>query len=145
MALTLEQLNALVEKAFALEQDIDQIKKTALAPKQEQLDKVEALLMEELEEAGLKTFKSPHGAITVNTRYSYKTPKTEEEKKQFLDFVKESKGDAVMWAMTSVNSQTLNAYANQEMMIAKEEGNYGFKIPGIGEPTANKYLSRRKK
>jgi hypothetical protein len=47
--------------------------------------------------------------------------------------------------MISINSQSLNSFYKSELEIAKEQGNVGFKIPGIAEPEVYWTLGMRVK
>ena len=67
-----------------------------------------------------------------------------EEKIKFFKWLSE-KGQEVYWEFTTINHQKLNSLFSTEREIAIAEGNYEFKVPGIGEPSAQFHLSFRKK
>lgn len=135
----------LVGEAYALDAEIVEIKRQTLEPKQKRLDEVEALILQTLADNDLKSFKSSHGLVVRSLRYSIKTPKSNEEKVAFFEWLNKEKGREVYWAMATVNSQTLNAFYKAEMEAAKEAGTFDFSIPGLGAPEAQPILSRRKK
>lgn len=140
----IEEFQALIGKSYELKSEItaldDQKKELGLA-----LKDLDMKILDELERMGVNSFKSRHGTISRVNRTSVKTPKTHEDKQAFFNWLMSTKGDTVYWQYASVNSQALNSFYKAEYEVAKEEGNFDFEIPGIGEPELTPIISRRKK
>jgi len=83
-----------------------------------------------------------HGFLFYKqTSTSVTTPKTSEEKQALFEFL-QSKG--IFLEIASVNSQTLNSFYKSLAAEAEEQGNYDFKMPGVGEPTTYTSLKLRR-
>lgn len=141
-SMTIAELETLIGQTYALDAEIDAAE-LAIKPKKAELARLEALLMEQLQLGELTSYKSKYGTVVRSVRYSVQTPKTKDDKQAFFGWLG-NRGEEVRWQYTSVNSQSLNALYKAEMEIAREEGNIDFRIPGIGEPSAQPILSRRK-
>lgn len=141
--MTLAELETIIRDAYRLDDEIEAYKRDVLKPRQAELDRLEGVIMQALADAKLKSFKSGAGLVTLVTRYSVQTPKTIDEKRSFFDWLKD-KGDEIYWTYMTVNSQSLNALYKTELELAKEAGDFDFRLPGIGEPKASQALSRRK-
>jgi hypothetical protein len=139
------EFEALIAAAVEARGEIDRIKTTELAPRERELAELEGKILQTLQDHEMSSYRSAHGTVVRSTRYAVRTPKTLEEKQAFFGWLREKKGEEVFWQYASVNSQSLNAFYKAEMDIAKEERNFGFKIPGLGQPEATPILSIRKK
>lgn len=77
--------------------------------------------------------------VVVKTRESYRTPKTDEDKQLLFAYIQDKYGAQALTRMMSINSATLNSWAN-------EEANTGvMQIPGLGQPTVTPILSVTRK
>ena len=85
------------------------------------------------------------GKASAFDTYSYKTPKDPDSKKQLAKYIEEKHGKEAFWNMFSINSNSLNSWANQELENNPELTG----IPGLEAPIANEKIrfttSRRKK
>ena len=95
-----------------------------------------------LDEFKLDSQKTVYGTIVKNERWSWRTPKTPEDREAFREFLESKDEFNDVW---SINSQTLNARAKEWLEEACEKGEIDFVIPGVGEPTCSKYLTLRRK
>lgn len=138
--LTIEQLSA---EYYKKREELDGLK-DQLAILEEEKRSLEARLVEGLAQCGKERWDLPGGlgTITVVERWSYKTPKTLDQKLQFFDYLK-SKG--CFEEIVSVNSQTLNAFCKRELDAAIDSGATDFKIPGIEDPSMSQTIQLRKK
>jgi hypothetical protein len=97
-----------------------------------------------LNEAQLKTFVVPGvGAVTKKDNFSFKTPKTMEEKQALFDYIKNTYGEDVLMAKVGIDSRHLNAWAKEELENHQEDPL--FAIPGLSEPSHYETLSFTKK
>lgn len=110
----------------------------------EVIEDLDLKIIAHLNEVGLKTFKVPGvGSVTKKDNFSFKTPKTNEEKDALFDYIKTNYGEDVLKAKLSINSQTLNAWAKEEMENNQDDPL--FSIPGLGEPSHYETISFTKK
>src|SRR5271154_793226 len=111
-------LNALAEKIAELrskENEAGQIKKAIT----QELEAAEGEMLRLLEESSLTSYQSPFGRAGISYRSSVKTPKTQEEKTDFYNYLRSiGKYDLLI----SVNSATLNSWYKEALAIAKEQG-----------------------
>lgn len=133
-------LNTLVEQSWTIDMKIKELDVEAKKLGME-LKEIQNKIMEIMKDQQITSLKHARGTVIMNARFTVKTPKEKEDKEAFFEYLK-SKG--MYDDMVSVNSQTLNSWYKEEMEAAKREGNFGFKIPGIGDPTAFEYISFRK-
>lgn len=137
---TVEELEALSADAFRYDKLSDELEcgaKEARVRRDEAAQKIKQIL----EHFGKKKYDSNAGSIEIHTKSSWKTPKTAEQKKEFFEFLKSKN---IFWEYVSVNANSLNSLANQELEIAKEEGRE-CKIPGLEEPTEYQTIAYRSK
>jgi len=99
-----------------------------------QLEEVQLKLGMDLEALGMREVKTSVGNFSFKDVQSYKVPKDDESRELFFKYLREK---GVFNNLITVNSMTLNSFANQEEELALEEGNFDFQIPGIarGEVT----------
>lgn len=142
--LTLQGWEAMIAESYLLEHEIDAIEDEQIKPLRAKLAAVDRKILAELERQEISSYKSKYGTVVRSNRFTVPTPKTIEEKTAFFGWLN-TKGREVYWQFTTINSQSLNALYKAEMEIAKEQGNFDFKIPGLAEPTFTAGLSRRKK
>lgn len=112
-----------------------------LKTEKEKLGLIDAKILSAFEEAGCeKQIVKGVGTVYLKDYVSYKTPKTMEQKQELKGYMGKDKWEA----MTSINSRTLNSWANAEFEKAVEEGNHNFKIPGLEDPTMTRKVMTRK-
>ena len=138
---TLEELNRIGE----------QIKhhRAAKAMIKEEMDAVNGKLRElettfiaYLQQNGMEKYVIPgFGTAYIKTMFSYKIPKTPEQKTAFFGYLKER---GIFDSMATVHSRTLNSWAKEEMAKAIEAGSSDFQIPGLEIPTTSETLGVRK-
>jgi len=120
------------------------VKATIEARKKEENDKIAKLefkIIQAFEDAGCEKQSIPGvGAVFLKNLTSYRTPKSDEQKALLREFMGAEKWDA----MASINSRTLNTWANEEFEAAVEEGNHNFAIPGLDEPSLTMKVATRK-
>lgn len=141
---TVKEVDTLCELYFVAREQIEE-KKAALKEDEENLKKVEAKIIEFLNEYGKSSWKTDRGTLTRVERWSVTTPKSPEDKQAFFEYLKER---GVYDDMISVNSRTLQAFYREEQEQAVRSGKVAteldFKIPGIDEPKMVQTLSRRR-
>jgi hypothetical protein len=93
--------------------------------------------IEDLEKQHLPGF----GTVSVTTEFSYKTPKTNEDKQAFASYCEEKE---MFWDVFSVNSRTLQSRLKTELEIRESEGNFDPTFPGIEPPESYKKVNFRK-
>lgn len=87
------------------------------------------------------SYKSTYGNVVRAKRFSYKTPKSEEERAAFFGFLKEKK---LFDSMITVNSKALNSFCAKEVEAAIEAGDIDFTIPGLQEPTISETIALKR-
>ena len=94
-----------------------------------------------LKDAGKsKYFVDGVGTMSIVSKLSVVVPKSLEAKKKFFAHLKK-KGEALLYSMLTVNSNTLNSWYNEEINQAEESGKAeGFLVPGIDQPTTRESL-----
>ena len=134
--ITVEELEQLCKTA-ALQRDV--IKKMEEEVKEEKakLSTLKNEIKDQLVKLDKRTYKSDHGTVYIQTKFSIKTPKTEEEKKAFFDWCKEKE---IYWQYATVNSTSLNSLYKS---MLESEG-VDFEMPGVAEPTSFDELRMRK-
>lgn len=107
----------------------------------EVMDMFESRVMSIMQAFNKTSYRSSYGLLVRSERWSWKTPKSDEEKDAFYGYLKEK---GLFDTMISVNSQTLNSFAKKELEAAKELGDIDFTIPGLGEPTLTEMIALRR-
>jgi hypothetical protein len=85
-------------------------------------------LQAKLESLGLEKYSAKSGTFTFRMQQGFKVPADMESKNKFFEFL-QSKG--VFDELVTVNSQTLNAWAQAEIEAAEVAGNFDFTVPGL--------------
>lgn len=139
-SITLSGLDQLCVELSALKGKIDELKneKTALEQSYSELSEQ---IIAHLTAHKKDKYDTPVGSFGISRRFTYKTPKTPEEREAFFGYLK---SQGTFDDLITVNSQTLNAYAKRELETAQEEGRSDFEIPGLGEPTLFERITIRK-
>ena len=139
-SVTTKELNDLSEKIDGLrrqESEASYVKKNITV----ELEDAEAKMLELLEKAGLKNYRSPHGLASISFRTSVRVPADPEAKQKFFDYLK---GEGDFDNLITVNSQTLNSYFKEKQALAISLGKEEFSIPGIDHVNVTPILSFRK-
>lgn len=138
----LQEMENLMEQLAATKQALEEI-----SAKEKEIQEtrraIENEIMRKLKEVGNTSYRSKFGLATIKTTFSYKIPKDLQAKEQLFNYIKE-KGHDVYLSLLSVNSQTLNAWAKQELQNAIDNGKFPFSIPGLDEPIPYETISFRK-
>ena len=136
---TLEAMDGLIRELRAKRDEYDE-KKAASSAAYKELEEIEARVINALA-ANKRSKYEVEGvaSVSVSHKESYTTPKTNENKQKLFDYIKQAHGPQALMSMVSINSMTLNAWANKE----SEAG--VMVIPGLEAPTATETLSVRRK
>jgi len=120
-----------------LEEDIAELVKlrTEHALKEREAKDIKAVFNEKqeklkskLEALEMDSYKGKAGSFSFRMKEGFRVPKDMEAKKQFFSFLQEK---GVFDELVSVNSQTLNSWAQAEIESALDAGNFDFQIPGL--------------
>jgi len=98
-------------------------------------NQIRASILDQLDRAGMKSFKSNYGTVTNVIKMSYATPKTIESKQEFFQYVLDNHGEDAYKSLQTVNSASLNSFLNEV-----EATN----VPGLDMPVERSTLSFRK-
>ena len=110
-----------------------------------EVEKLEAKIVDTLQAAGKsKYFVDGLGTAYLLNRYAVRTPKTNEEKQKFFDYIEKKYGHDVFLSKVGVNSQTLQGFYKQEIEALQSEGVADPTIPGLEAPTHEVSLGFRK-
>jgi hypothetical protein len=136
--ITLQQLDEYVKKLVDLRADYE-AKKKAASEANGKAEEMENFIMGILDELGRTSYDAEGiGKVTKVIQSVYKVPKETFLKKELFDYIKEKYGPEVLMNMVSINHQTLNSWAKQELMEVQ-------KIPGLELPTPQEYIQLRRK
>jgi hypothetical protein len=137
--LDMAEMDELVTQSVAAWEDYDAKKKIST----EALNKAEAIdakILEALRQAGKsKYFVDGVGTISKVAKMIVRVPSSASAKKEFFRYLR-TLGEDVLFAMTTVNSNTLNAWYNTKLEEASSKGLLNFSVPGIEEPTTRESL-----
>lgn len=106
---------------------------------------LELAILNILESHDLRKFVSPIAKVEVRDKLSFQTPKSPEDRKAFMEYIKQLNDDPNnpvgaeelelrALGYFSVNSRTLNSFAQKEIARRESEGNLDRSIPGLEEP-----------
>ena len=119
--------------------------KEKLGDESKKLEELKATALKQMEALGLtKQHISGLGTIYAQTKFSVRTPKTPEDKTALFEYITNTKGADVLLAMLSVNSNTLNSFHEEEFELAKERGDFKWRLPGCSDPEIYRTLNMRK-
>lgn len=125
--ITVEELEKSIEELFTLR--IEHAKADRLAKDlKNDLTEKQLVLMSKLESLELDSYKGKYGTFSYRMKQGFRVPKDLQSKKMFFSFL-EDKG--VFDELVSVNSNTLNSWAQAEIEAAEEAGNFDFTLPGL--------------
>lgn len=138
---TITQLEEAAKK-IADARKVTDTKRAELKQLDKEAEELEVAFMAMLEATEKSSYHSEVGTLTITNRESVKTPKTNEEKEALFNWLKEK---GLYMEVVSVNSQTLQRLYKDEKAAAEERGELFFRLPGVGDPVVNQFLSFRKK
>lgn len=139
--MTAEEFEQIVNRAYEIKQEKKEIEELA-KKKEEEFRELEKIILANFEHLDKSSHVTGMCLCSKVERSTVTVPKDPEKKEAFWNYLKENK---YFDALVTVNHQTLNAFYNQQLEIAKEEGNYGFEIPGLDAPKTLAYLTFRRK
>lgn len=140
MSITISDLEAACANLRKLKDEKEEIE-AILKEKSQEVRDVQTQINAMLEHEEMSSFKSKSGTVVRTERWSVRTPKDPDSKALFFNYLKEK---GLYEQMRTVNSQTLNAYFNQERKAAIEEGREPGELPGIEPATVSYTIALRK-
>lgn len=136
----LEKCRAVWEQKAKVDEVKDQLKE-----ENSKLTKFKADVEKYMEDTELEKQHIPgFGTLYRQKKFSVKVPKTPDEKAALFDWIRDNKGEDVLFNLQTIASPTVNALYKEELAEAKKEGNINFNIPGIGEPKVYFDIGMRK-
>lgn len=135
-----DDLAALTKEAADLKLELEQAE-AVVSKVKERYNAVTNTILKTLELMDMDSVKAHGFLFYKQTSTSVTTPKTAEEKEALFKFLADK---GIFLEIASVNSQTLNSLYKSLAAEAADEGNYDFKIPGVGEPTSYTSLKLRR-
>lgn len=140
--LTVSDLDKLCQEARDIDLECDEIK-AALKLKTEALSELKAKILAIFDQHDKTKYLANCGTFYVVNRWAYATPKGEDFLK-YRDWYIARHGEDAWWGHCSVNSQTLNAYLNEETAAELEKGNVDFRPAGVAEAKLVRNIQIRK-
>ena len=140
---TVQELDGLGKLIFEQRQLAEESERVA-KEHNKKLEMLYSKMLSILDRFGRTSYEVPGlGKLTSVERSFVGLPKTPEAKEEFYSYLRDK---GIFDELISVNSNTLNAFYKKELEIAREEGRaFGFKIPGISEPSTSMTLRIQKK
>lgn len=136
--ISVQELDEHIQKLLTLRADYEAKKKDATEANK-LCEEQENFIMGILEKLNRTSYEVDGvGKVIKVTQTVYKVPKDISEKKALFDYIKQKYGGDVLMNMVSINHQTLNGWAKQEIQETS-------KIPGLELPTLQEYLQVRRK
>lgn len=127
------ELENLIEEAFKAKELADRYQEQSDSHRGRQRE-IEKSIQSYLEFYGKDKYVAANGTVDVRTKLSFRTPKTEEQKRAYFDALKSRYGEDIYWQQMTVNSVSLNSFLKAEWENALQEGKE-FNMPGIESPT----------
>lgn len=140
-AVTLQQLENLIQETYKLQDEADAIE-TSLKEKQKILNNCKGRLLSIFQEFNKQNYRTHRGIIVRQKRFTVTHPKDPENRKAFFDWLRQKK---IFEDVVTVHSQTLNSLYKAEMQAAIDAGQTDFAIPGVEEPKYVETLAMRRK
>jgi len=138
-SVTLAELDNHIKELLELEKKYTEAKKVAYDINIE-VEKKENFILGLLSAINRNSYEAEGLAkITKCVRTSYKVPKDTNNKKELFKYIEDKYGDETLMGLVTINSMTLNSWANREIA----EDNVSF-IPGLEAPTSNEYIQIRR-
>jgi len=132
-----EELETICAEAQALNVEIKKDEAT-VKEKKAVLTKMKSKILAHLQKLGKSKYVSEAGTFYSKTEFSVKTPKTEQEKKDFFAFLQKKD---IYWQYATVNSRSLQSLYKALLVSEGDD----FKMPGVAEPTTYEQLAIRAK
>jgi ATP-dependent Lon protease len=126
-SVSVQELENDIEQMFNLRMEKEQKEAEAKAIN-EQLTEIQNKVMGKLESLELTSYKAKAGTFSFSMREGFRVPKDLENKKKFLDYLKDK---GIFDEMITVNSQTLNSWAKAEIEAALERNEFDYQVPGL--------------
>lgn len=135
--ITLQELDGYIKKLIGLREDYDAAKKAASIINT-LVEEQEAFVLGILTKLNRSSYEAEGIAkVTKCMTTTYKVPKSPDDKTVLFNYIKEAHGPDVLMGMVSINHQTLNSWAKQELQTVA-------KIPGLELPTSMEYIQVRR-
>ena len=142
--ITVEELDFAVNMLKELRHEYDQAKELSNRA-HFKYKKHQELLIELLESSGkTKYHVDGVGLAYLVKKFKVSMPKDIAKKEELYKYIAK-KGKEVLYAMTSINYNTLNSFYNAELEVELGKGNAGFQVPGMEAPIGETTLGFRKK
>lgn len=139
-ATTIQELDAMVKKMFALRDEADELESKAKELKSE-CEMVKHKVMEILEATNRTNHETPGaGKVYTQTKYQVTFPKEPEKAAQFRQYILDNGLDS----MLTVNHQTLNSFYKQELERLGEAADPSSVLPGVGAPEQHVVLAMKR-
>lgn len=104
------------------------------------LEKLEMDMINLLKVNNRQSYNAPGiGTVGYRIREQYTVPKNVIAKECLFKYIEDKYGKDTLMGMMSINSQTLNSWANKEVESGEVQ-----QIPGLDQPTAQEIFSFRK-
>lgn len=139
-SISIPEFTSLIEQAYILKRQVDALE-SQKEKTQEQLNNVNHKILDVLSKTNQTSFKTVHGTVVRNKRFSVRHPSDPAKKDAFFNYLQER---GIFKNMVSVNSQTLSSWYRQELDAAVERGEVEFSVPGLDTPTYVEYITLRK-
>ncbi len=123
--------------AFKATSDEYDALKAKLSELNAEYERQEFDLINKLEAVNKTDWSIPGYTFKRDIRYSYKVPKTDQEKIEFFNYA-EARG--VKMQLMSVNSISLNSWVKGELKLREMNNDPSTSIPGLGAPTGTKKI-----
>lgn len=137
---TIQELDAMVKKMFALRDEADELESKAKELKAE-CEEIKFKVMKVLEATNRSNHETPGaGKVYTQTKYSVTFPKDPEKAAQFRQYVLDNGLDS----MLTVNHQTLNSFYKQELERLGESADPASVFPGVGAPEQHVVLAMKR-
>lgn len=143
--ITTEMLDAAITKMKAA-RDIYEAAKAASTEKYKAFEELEGKVIEAMTQAGkTKYYVENLGTAYFITKLVVTTPKTNDAKQKFFDYLRDRYGSTFLLDRQSINHQSLQKIYNDCYEEEKEAGRGAeFSIPGLEQPTSQTNLGFRK-
>ena len=140
--INVSQINELVKKLEEAKKDYD-AKKAESSNAEKYYKGLRMDVLSILKAAGQSKFHAEGiGTVSITNKLSVTVPKTHEEKKQMLEYLK-SLGEDTFLTYATVNSMSLNSFYRMQTDEAAKKGET-FTMPGVDAPTLMENISFRK-
>jgi len=137
---TIKEFEDMIERAFCLDAQIQEIMKMEVDPLKVELKKLDEVILATLKKFNKTSYRGNAGMVVKTEKFSVKFPKNPDDKHVLSTFM----GEDTYFDLASINFQSFNAWCKEKYAEAAEKQDLNFRIPGCETPTYVEYLSRRK-